>query len=377
MRDSFFLFLFLVSPFLLSSSSSTTKYAHTKKNSSHRYNRKIKRQKSRDDGGESDDESEESEEESEDDSDEDLSDDEEREETCPSGCKSEIFEKVKQLRERRLDQTEVLTAYRKSLAEVKKSFNRLHARERQIVSELEKARFDIESLHLEKQKEMNKILTVIPLRQSKLIASNEETSELPEDSSQCIVVDRSEIGSLKVQISRHVEEKKRHTTTLRDLHRRHKKLERETSEKEKEILKLESKCEKIQLLKFGHELDLESLDKIGVNKSVVEIKKKVEIQSLKDERLKRKYREDLKSVQERQFEATKQNTELLTRLAELTARVQEIDAAVKKNDFESKTDKPGLTNKDIKDRKRLIQLLRIQAREIDALKAEINSIRSR
>ena len=74
--------------------------------------------------------------------------------------------------------------------------------------------------------------------------------------------------------------------------------------------------------------------------------------------------------------ATKRNTELLTRLAELTARVQEIDAAVKKNDFESKTDKPGLTNKDIKDRKRLVQLLRIQAREIDALKAEINSIRT-
>ncbi len=113
-----------------------------------------------------------------------------------------------------------------------------------------------------------------------------------------------------------------------------------------------------------------------VNKSVVEMQKKVKIESSKQERTKRQYREEMKTAQERQFEATKRNTELLTRLAELTARVQEIDAAVKKNDFESKTDKPGLTNKDIKDRKRLVQLLRIQAREIDALKAEINSIRT-
>jgi len=336
------------------------------------YHRKIKRQKNRDGDGESDGESEE---ESDDDmSDDDFSDDEEREETCPAGCKTEIFEKVKQLRERRLDQTEVLNAYRKSLVDVKKSLNRYHARERQIVKDMEKAHYDIEALHTEKQQEMNKIRVVVPLRLSQLCAVNDNT--LPEDSSECIVVDKNEIDRLKVQIGRHVEEKKSHSAMFKDLRRHHKKLGRDTAVKEKEILKLESKCQKIQLLKFGHELNLESLDKMTVNKSVVEIQKKVKIQTSKDERSKRKYREQMKTAQEMQFEATKRNTELLTRLAELTARVQEIDAAVKKNDFESKTDKPGLTNKDIKDRKRLVQLLRIQAREIDALKAEINSIRT-
>ena len=342
------------------------------------YNRKIKRQKNRDDG-DSDGESEESEDESEEEmSDDDFSDDEEREETCPAGCKTEIFEKVKQLRERRLDQTEVLNAYRKSSVEVKKSLNRLHARERQIVKDMEKAHFDIEALHSEKQQEMNKIHTVVPLRLSQLcgVSDVDSTNTLPEDSSECVVVDRNEIGRLKIQIGRHVEEKKSHSIMFRDLHRHHKKLGRDTALKEKEILKLENKCEKIQLLKFGHELDLESLDKMTVNKSVVEMQKKVKIENSKQERVKRTYREEMKAVQERQFDATKRNTELLTRLAELTARVHEIDAAVKKNDFESKNDKPGLTNKDIKDRKRLVQLLRIQAREIDALKAEINSIRT-
>ena len=53
----------------------------------------------------------------------------------------------------------------------------------------------------------------------------------------------------------------------------------------------------------------------------------------------------MKTAQERQFEANS-GTRTSHIFAELTARVQEIDAAVKKNDFESKTDKPGLT-KDI------------------------------
>ena len=175
----------------------------------------------------------------------------------------EIFEKVKQLRERRLDQTEVLNAYRKSSVDVKKSLNRLHARERQIVKDMEKAHFDIEALHSEKQQEMNKIRTIVPLRLSQLcgVSDGDSTRTLPGDSSECIV-DRNEIGRLKVQIARHVEEKKSHSVMFKDLHRHHKKIGRDTTVKEKEILKLENKCEKIQLLKFGHELDLESLDKM-------------------------------------------------------------------------------------------------------------------
>ena len=50
---------------------------------------------------------------------------------------------------------------------------------------------------------MNKIRTVVPLRLSQLcgVSDGDSTRTLPEDSSECIVVDRNEIGRLKEEVS--------------------------------------------------------------------------------------------------------------------------------------------------------------------------------
>merc|ERR1711871_300417 len=98
------------------------------------FKRKIKRAKKRT-GDE--DEDEDSDEDWEEDSDEDDDDDDDEEDACPPGCDQTLYDKVLELREKRLDQEEILNEFQKAIDELKRTGDRHHGRERQIDKDLQ------------------------------------------------------------------------------------------------------------------------------------------------------------------------------------------------------------------------------------------------
>ena len=56
-------------------------------------------------------------------------------------------------------------------------------------------------------------------------------------------------------------------------------------DKEKIISQLNDKCTDLQMLKFGQIIDLNSLDRMAVSSSVVDLKEKIRVQEQKNELL--------------------------------------------------------------------------------------------
>ena len=107
---------------------------------------------------------EEEEEEDEDLSDLDDLDDEDEEEFCPPGCDPALYEQVCELREKRLDQEDVLAELQKTVEALKKDHEALVKKERIIDTALNASESEIREFQSHKQQELNKLDTVVALK---------------------------------------------------------------------------------------------------------------------------------------------------------------------------------------------------------------------
>lgn len=123
------------------------------------FKKKIKRNK----GNDRDDDDEDYEE-SDNDDDEDDEDDEEVEDICPPGCDPSIFERVIELREKKLDTDEVSAEIQRGIEELKKTIDRLKQREKQIIKDAQQTELEVQQFQLQKQAALNLINVVVPLK---------------------------------------------------------------------------------------------------------------------------------------------------------------------------------------------------------------------
>merc|ERR1711871_1706655 len=123
------------------------------------FKRKIKRAKKRT-GDEDEDE----------DSDEDWEEDsDDEDDACPPGCDQTLYDKVLELREKRLDQEEILSDFQKAIDDLKKSNERHHGRERQIDKDLKGTEVEIEAFQTEKQQKLNELHISIMMKLNQLV----------------------------------------------------------------------------------------------------------------------------------------------------------------------------------------------------------------
>jgi WD40 repeat protein len=131
------------------------------------FRKKVKRNKSH--GEDEDEENEDNEDESDDDDGDDEDDElEEVEDICPPGCDQIIFEKILDLREKKVDTEEVCVDINKQIEELKRTGDRLKQREKQIGKETQQTEFEVTQFQLQKQAALNQIRVVVPLRASQL-----------------------------------------------------------------------------------------------------------------------------------------------------------------------------------------------------------------
>jgi WD40 repeat protein len=351
------------------------------------FKRKIKRAKKRT----GDDEEEEEEEEDwEEDEDEDFDDDEgdeDEEDACPAGCDQTLYDKVLELREKRLDQEDIHADFQKAVDELTRNKERHTGRQKQIDKDLSNTELEIQSFQTEKQARLNELDVVVTLKLDQLLCMEplEEPAEgeeagppaiMPHTVDRCLVFSRRDLLKLKNRIKELEVENKTLRQQFKDLHKEQSRLAREKKLKEAEIALSTAKCDDLQMLKFGQTIDLEALDRVSVSKTVDDLREKTRLEEAKNERELGQMKRQHNQYREAVLRGTQENTALLEKIATLSKKQFKLEKELNASGGQLHVaDRGPLIKNEVEERNRLVQLVKLQAKEVDALKAEINMLR--
>lgn len=303
------------------------------------------------------------------DSDSDDSDD-----SCPLHLDSAVYEKVLELREKRLEQEEVLSDFNRNVQELNKSYERLGGRERLIDKELTSTESDIEAFQSEKQRALNLIEVAVPLKlnQMKFLLPD---GRLPKDISHALIFTSTGLSRLQNRIVELSAEKVSLSRQFKELKKQHRVLLRELSAAREAIGVEKKKCEDVQLLKFGQIIDLSILSKVGVETGAVELREK--LSQLEHSAVERVEDWDRKIEQSHSelAQITEQNTRWLDKVAKLSKAQYDLEDTLNQTANVHVADSAPLDEQADRERRQLLELVQLQEREIDALKSEVHILR--
>ncbi|CAG9460447.1 unnamed protein product [Pedinophyceae sp. YPF-701] len=301
--------------------------------------------------------------------------DDEDEDGCPSGCEQLLYEKVCELRERRLDEEDVLMELAKGVEAVNKEREMQSKRLRMIESSLQALEEDMMDLERQKQREMNEVSTNVILRMHQVEYLDD--GHLPRDLSDALVFSQTARERLKARIGELMREKQELRAQQRQLRRDHVQLQRELGGREKEIGDLRARADEIQVLKFGSLVDLDLLDRAMRQRANPDLQEELKRQ---ERRFARELAEVDRSVAEQQqvvARLTLANTNLLQDMAGLLEERRSIDRTLKVVQTQLFADHVQQRRAELAERRQMIEVVQTQAEEIDAIKAEIQRLRSK
>eukprot|EP00750_Incisomonas_marina_P000726 INCI1049.1.p1 GENE.INCI1049.1~~INCI1049.1.p1 ORF type:complete len:1846 (+),score=390.53 INCI1049.1:84-5621(+) len=350
------------------------------------FRRKIKRSKVNADGEEDEEEEEESASESDSDLDSDSDsddDDDGEEESCPAGCEVEMYEQVKQMRERRLDLEETHADEQKQLDELKKMNDRLNTRLKQALKDISGTIKDIQTSQAEKQREMNAFSMNVALKTSQMcciyggVTDDFDEPMLPETISNCLVFNRSVYQRMKERFEELLLEKKQQTAAFKELQKRQRKLESMRKKKKVQVEALDAKCTELQIMKFGAVIDLDDLENSTANSTVQKLQSRIQKQEASHAAQLSKLKREVKAREQELMKYTHANTIILKETSALTERMHRLEKGLNSSAGagEPTSNNDPAAKKDAEERRKLVHLVRLQAREVDALKAEIMMLR--
>ncbi|XP_038057956.1 cilia- and flagella-associated protein 44-like isoform X2 [Patiria miniata] len=337
------------------------------------FKKKIKRAKKKAQTEEGSDE--ESEESSDDESDW-SSDEEDSEEeglddsVCPPGCDQALFDNTCALREKRLDFEELLAEEKKIAEGLKKEVDALTKKQKLIVNGLKTAEADLEAFQLEKQQKLNELDVVATLRLHQV--EYMVNGAVPQDLSQTLVVNNASMGHLQRRIQELKEEKSAQRRHYKEHRQQHVQLIKDRKLMESRITELEEKCNEMMRQKFGRIIDLEKLETVGVNRTVEELKEKLRLNELTNANELLKWDSKIEAKKARITELIEENTLRLQQLTMLVGENKNLEKALDARQTNLGGEFQGSRRADLEERGRLIQLVQLQAQEIEALKEEIS-----
>ena len=100
--------------------------------------------------------------------DDDDDDDDNEDDSCPPGVEQSLYDRVLELREKRLDQEEVLAEFQKTIDELRKTHDRHAQRLRQVDKDLAGANAEIVKFQQDKQLRLNQIDIIVSLTLSQI-----------------------------------------------------------------------------------------------------------------------------------------------------------------------------------------------------------------
>lgn len=341
--------------------------------------RKVKRSKKQanrdnEDEDEGDDSDADQEEEEESDADSDSDNDEDDDDSCPLNCDSSVYEKVLELREKRLEQEEKLAEYNKAVLELQRNYDRLQTKEKSIDTNLQQTEQEIEDFQSEKQKALNQIEVAIPLKITQLKFLID--SRLPAEITDALVFTSSGLRKLRRRIVELGNEKGQLQKQFRDLKKDVKSIAKDLQQRNELIAAERKKCEDVQRLKFGQIIDLSILEKVGEDDGAKELNARLhELEEMSIQKV-IEWDRKLQDARDDLANITQENTAWLERVAQLTKTQYDLEDRL--NSTTKSVHLADTTSADENaeaERQQLLQLVQLQEKEIDALKAEIHVLR--
>mmetsp|Transcript_6562 Transcript_6562/g.12272 ORF Transcript_6562/g.12272 Transcript_6562/m.12272 type:complete len:401 (-) Transcript_6562:1722-2924(-) len=333
------------------------------------FKKKIKRKKVK-----NEDEEDNSDEESDDESDDDDDDEEdEEEEVCPIGCEPAVYQRVVELREKRMEQEDIVNDFQKSIEVLRKENEVLSKKEKTIDTQLRQVEKEIQVFQNEKQMKLNELETVVvlKLRQIQCLAGP-DTNKMPLNMKNLVVFTNHGLKALHSRILDLFHEKKTLNKDFQDLRRKHVALTKVRKEKQTDVQNWEAKVYEIQLLKFGQRINLESLENVSVDRKTEELKQQLRAEESKWEAELKRWDQKLQDAKERQSSITQENSALLKKLGTLRQDQQKLEdiLGLSQNKILARMT-GGSKVASAEDRRQLKELVIVQQQEIDQLKAEI------
>ncbi|XP_013370508.1 PREDICTED: cilia- and flagella-associated protein 44 [Chinchilla lanigera] len=343
--------------------------------------KKIKRAKKREVEGDAD-EDEESDESNEDES--SLEDDEDEsgseaevldDSICPIGCDAALFELALQLREKRLDIEEAFVEEKKIVDNLKKEYDTLSKKVKVVAVNLEAAEEALEAYQREKQQQLNEVLVVIPLKLHQI--EYMVFGELPSDLSGTLVFSNHSLGRLQERIVQLHEENTTQQKLNKECRERRKMLIREKREMAKNIEKMEQTVRQLMVSKFGRVIDLEALQTLSVNTTLEELKIKKLRKELMNAKEMKMWEEKIAQARWELMMKTKEHTKKLHQMNDLCLEKKKLDSRLNTLQNQQGNAFQGPRKADIVARKKITELIHVQAEKILALKEEIALLRKK
>ncbi|XP_046572732.1 cilia- and flagella-associated protein 44-like isoform X2 [Haliotis rubra] len=338
------------------------------------FKKKIKRTKKKTAEGDGSDED--SDEDSDDESDWEESDEESDEEAggfdldvCPPGCDQTLYDNTCQLREKRLDLEEALAEEKKNQDTMKKELEGLNKKARVIDAALKTAQNDLEAFQLEKQQKLNELDVVVTLKlnQIQYMVNN----VLPQDLSQTLVFESNGVVRLQQRIKELEHEKFLQKKQMKESRRKHVQLIKDRKVFEQKIVEMDETCNQMMVSKFGRIVDLEKLETVTVNRNIEELKEKCHITEIQCAEELTQWDKLIAEKRSRITELIRDNTNRLEQLNMLMTEKKDFESSLDSRQKNLGEEYTGQRKADLNEKQRLIQLVQLQAQEIDALKEEI------
>ncbi|XP_019303927.2 cilia- and flagella-associated protein 44 isoform X1 [Panthera pardus] len=340
--------------------------------------KRVKKKEVEGDADEEEDSDESSEEESslESDEDESGSDDEVFDDSiCPTNCDVGLFELALQLREKRLDIEESLVEEKKIIDNLKKEYDTLSKKVKIVATNLNAAEEALEAYQREKQQRLNELLVVVPLKLHQI--EHIVFGEIPNDLSGTLVFSNHSLGRLQERIRQLHEENSKQQKLNKEFRERRKQLIREKREMAKTISKMEETVRRLMISKFGRVIDLEALQTLSVNTTLEELKIKKLRKELSNAKEMKMWEEKIAQVRWELMMKTKEHTKKLHQMNDLCTEKKKLDSRLNTLQNQQGNAFQGPRKADIVARKKVTELIQVQAERILALKEEIALLRKK
>jgi hypothetical protein len=234
---------------------------------------------------------------------------------------------------------------------------------------LKSTRVEIQEFQTQKQRKLNELDVVVPLRSNQI--QYLEDNQLPTDLSNTLVFYNEGLRNLKSRIQELKQEKFDIKKQHRELKKQHVGFIKSKKEKQANVVELTAKNREVQMLKFGQIVDLEKLERLGVNKAADELKEKIQKEDHKRLKEVAEYEKKIVLEKTKLMDVIKENTIHLEGLITLQKNKHTLEAALNQSQNSVNAEITGPSRKDIEEREKLLGLVKDQANQIGQMKSEI------
>ena len=148
----------------------------------------------------------------------------------------------------------------------------------EIESNLSLAEEELSIFFTSKNQKLNDLEIAVPLKYSQIL--HLQNSKPPSDFTDCVVFTNNGISALKSRITEISQEKTAIKRSHHALRKSHITLTNSKIQKAAYVAEMTAKAEDVQMLKFGQLVDLEKLEKLGVNRQAEELKERLKIEEI-------------------------------------------------------------------------------------------------